>query len=88
MSAQRVIGVDLGGTKIATGSIDADGTLHEQHEVATPTEPNGNKPVTARNDASVTRRKPKTLAPLRKVEPLSQPTASSAPVAPSQDQQP
>ena len=38
MGAQRVIGVDLGGTKIATGSIDADGTLHEQHEVATPTE--------------------------------------------------
>ena len=38
MAAQRVIGVDLGGTKIATGSLDADGTLHEQHEVATPTE--------------------------------------------------
>ncbi len=38
MGAQRVIGVDLGGTKIATGSLDADGTLHEQHEVATPTE--------------------------------------------------
>jgi glucokinase len=38
VGAQRVIGVDLGGTKIATGSIDADGALHEQHEVPTPTE--------------------------------------------------
>ena len=38
MGAQRVIGVDLGGMKIATGSIDADGTLHEQHEVPTPTD--------------------------------------------------
>jgi glucokinase len=38
VGAQRVIGVDLGGTKIATGSVDADGTLHEQHEVPTPTE--------------------------------------------------
>jgi glucokinase len=38
VGAQRVIGVDLGGTKIATGSIDADGTLYEQHEVPTPTE--------------------------------------------------
>jgi len=46
------------------------------------------KPVTARNDASATRRKPKTLAPLRKVEPLSQPPASSAPAAPSQDSAP
>lgn len=36
MSAQRVIGVDLGGTKIATGSVDTDGNLHEQHEVPTP----------------------------------------------------
>jgi glucokinase len=35
---QRVIGVDLGGTKIATGSVDADGNLHEQYEVPTPTE--------------------------------------------------
>jgi glucokinase len=35
---QRVIGVDLGGTKIATGSIDADGTVHRRHEVPTPTE--------------------------------------------------
>ena len=38
MDAQRVIGVDLGGTKIATGSVDVDGKLHEQHEVPTPTE--------------------------------------------------
>jgi glucokinase len=38
VGAQRVIGVDLGGTKIATGSIDAKGALHEQHEVPTPTE--------------------------------------------------
>ncbi len=36
MSTQRVIGVDLGGTKIAAGSIDADGQLHERHEVPTP----------------------------------------------------
>jgi glucokinase len=38
VAPQRVIGVDLGGTKIATGSVDADGTLHERHEVATPIE--------------------------------------------------
>jgi glucokinase len=38
VGAQRVIGVDLGGTKIATGSIDADGTVHRRHEVPTPTE--------------------------------------------------
>jgi glucokinase len=38
VGAQRVIGVDLGGTKIATGSIDAEGTLHERHEVSTPIE--------------------------------------------------
>ena len=38
MGAQRVIGVDLGGTKIATGSIGADGTVHRRHEVPTPTE--------------------------------------------------
>ena len=38
MGAQRVIAVDLGGTKIATGSISADGTVHEQREVPTPTE--------------------------------------------------
>ncbi|MGH3071300.1 MAG: ROK family protein, partial [Gaiellaceae bacterium] len=36
MSAPRVIGVDLGGTKIATGSIDAEGGVHERHEVPTP----------------------------------------------------
>ncbi len=30
--------MDLGGTKIATGSIAADGTIHEQREVPTPTE--------------------------------------------------
>ncbi|HWL34309.1 MAG TPA: ROK family protein, partial [Gaiellaceae bacterium] len=36
MSAQRVIGVDLGGTKIAAGSVDADGALHGRHEVPTP----------------------------------------------------
>lgn len=38
MSAPRVIGVDLGGTKIATGSIDAEGHVHERHEVPTPVE--------------------------------------------------
>jgi glucokinase len=37
VGAQRVIGVDLGGTKIATGSVDVDGNLHEQFEVPTPT---------------------------------------------------
>ena len=36
MGAQRVIGVDLGGTKIAAGSIDADGHLHERNDVPTP----------------------------------------------------
>jgi glucokinase len=35
VAPQRVIGVDLGGTKIATGSFDADGGLHERHEVPT-----------------------------------------------------
>ena len=38
MAPQRVIGVDLGGTKIATGSVDADGALHERHELPTPLE--------------------------------------------------
>ena len=38
MTPKRVIAVDLGGTKIATGSVDADGALHERHEVPTPTE--------------------------------------------------
>jgi glucokinase len=36
VGAQRVIGVDLGGTKIAAGSIDADGHVHERNEVPTP----------------------------------------------------
>jgi len=35
VAPQRVIGVDLGGTKIATGLFDADGGLHERHEVPT-----------------------------------------------------
>ena len=38
MSAPRVIGVDLGGTKIATGSVDTDGQVHGRHEVPTPIE--------------------------------------------------
>ena len=38
MSAPRVIGVDLGGTKIATGSVDAEGEVHGRHEVPTPVE--------------------------------------------------
>ncbi|MGZ8783282.1 MAG: ROK family protein [Gaiellaceae bacterium] len=37
MGTQRVIGVDLGGTKIATGLLDADGRVEERHEVPTPT---------------------------------------------------
>ena len=37
MSAQRVIGVDLGGTKILAGAIDAEGRVLERHEVPTPT---------------------------------------------------
>ena len=37
MSAQRVIGVDLGGTKILAGSIDRDGRVHDRCEVPTPT---------------------------------------------------
>lgn len=41
MRAQRVIGVDLGGTKIATGSIDAEGRVHERREVKTPTASQG-----------------------------------------------
>ncbi len=36
MDAKRVIGVDLGGTKIATGSIDADGNLLAKSELPTP----------------------------------------------------
>jgi len=37
VSAQRVIGVDLGGTKILAGAIDVDGRVLERHEVPTPT---------------------------------------------------
>lgn len=36
MSAPRVIGVDLGGTKIAAGLVEADGTVVAQHEAPTP----------------------------------------------------
>jgi glucokinase len=38
LSAPRVIGVDLGGTKILAGVIDDDGTVLERNEVPTPTE--------------------------------------------------
>ncbi len=37
MSEPRVIGVDLGGTKILAGIVDADGTVHETVERATVT---------------------------------------------------
>ena len=37
MSANRVIGVDLGGTKILAGVVDADGVVHETVEHPTPT---------------------------------------------------
>jgi glucokinase len=37
MKANRVIGVDLGGTKILAGVIDADGRVHETVEHPTPT---------------------------------------------------
>ena len=37
MAHQRVIGVDLGGTKILAGSIDHEGRVHERNEVPTPT---------------------------------------------------
>jgi glucokinase len=37
VTPQRVIGVDLGGTKILAGSIDVDGRVLERHEVPTPT---------------------------------------------------
>ena len=37
MGTQRVIGIDLGGTKIATGLLDGDGRVEERHEVSTPT---------------------------------------------------
>ena len=38
MSANRVIGVDLGGTKIAAGLVDRAGRIEARREVATPTE--------------------------------------------------
>jgi glucokinase len=41
VASQRVIGVDLGGTKIAAGSIDVGGEVHERHEMPTPTESQG-----------------------------------------------
>lgn len=37
MSANRVIGLDLGGTKILAGIVDADGNVHETIERPTPT---------------------------------------------------
>ena len=37
MSAQRVIGVDLGGTKILAGSIDGEGRVLDRREIPTPT---------------------------------------------------
>jgi glucokinase len=37
VSAPRVIGVDLGGTKILAGVVDRDGTVVARHEVPTPT---------------------------------------------------
>jgi glucokinase len=37
VSPNRVIGVDLGGTKIRAGSIDADGRVCERRELPTPT---------------------------------------------------
>ena len=36
-STQRVVGVDLGGTKILAGRLDREGTVYERHAVATPT---------------------------------------------------
>jgi glucokinase len=38
VSADRVIGVDLGGSKILAGLVERDGTVGETHEVPTPTE--------------------------------------------------
>ena len=38
MSANRVIGVDLGGTKIAAGIVDRAGRIEARREVGTPTE--------------------------------------------------
>ena len=37
MSAKRVVGVDLGGTKILAGALDGDGQVLARNEVATPT---------------------------------------------------
>jgi glucokinase len=37
VSAKRVIGVDLGGTKILAGALDGDGRILSRNEVATPT---------------------------------------------------
>jgi len=37
VDAKRVIGVDLGGTKILAGSIDSEGRVLDRHEVRTPT---------------------------------------------------
>jgi glucokinase len=37
VSAKRVIGVDLGGTKILAGALDGDGRVLARNEVATPT---------------------------------------------------
>jgi glucokinase len=36
VAASRVIGVDVGGTKILAGVIDRDGTVEAQHEIETP----------------------------------------------------
>jgi glucokinase len=41
MSATRVIGVDLGGTKALAGIVDADGTIHETRERPTVTTSQG-----------------------------------------------
>jgi glucokinase len=41
VSSDRVIGVDLGGTKILAGLVERDGTIGETHEVPTPTESQG-----------------------------------------------
>jgi glucokinase len=38
VSAPRVIGVDLGGTKIAAGCVEPDGTVRERRETPTPVE--------------------------------------------------
>ena len=36
-STQRVVGVDLGGTKILAGLLDREGTVHDRCEIPTPT---------------------------------------------------